>query len=119
MFIKNWLEEQKYKFIHNKKCSFSTNQKCKVYYPDFLFDCNTFFIVLEVDEHAHSNYDKECEKIRENNISIQLGLPTVFIRYNPDKKDVTLDEKLKLLKTTLDYFISKPFSDPQVRYLFY
>ena len=62
---------------------------------------------------------KECESICENNISIQLGLPTVFIRYNPDKKDVTLDEKLNLLKITLDYYISKPFCDPQVKYLFY
>jgi hypothetical protein len=74
---------------------------------------------LEIDEHAHSSYDKDCERIRENNISIQLGLPTIFIRYNPDKKGVTLDEKLNTLKKTLDYFISKPFSDPQVKYLFY
>lgn len=52
--------------------------------PDFLFDCGTHFVVLEVDENQHDDRINHCEKIRMINISQSLGLPTRFLRYNPD-----------------------------------
>jgi hypothetical protein len=113
--IKKWLEENEYIFKYNKNCN-NTGSECRRYFPDFLFECGTFFIVLEVDEFAHSGYDVSCEKIRENNISIQLGLPTMFIRYNPDLKGINQKAKLK---STLDFYLKKEWIDPQVIYLFY
>ena len=50
--------------------------------PDFLWDCKTHFLVLEVDENQHTSY--ECDKPRMINMSQAVGLPTIFVRYNPD-----------------------------------
>ena len=70
MAVKTFLEENNYTFIYNKKCNL--DKSCQTYYPDFLIDCNTFFIIIECDENGHSSYPIECEKIRENNIYILL-----------------------------------------------
>ena len=52
--------------------------------PDFRWDCGTHAVVLEVDENQHAGRPEECECTRMVNISQSLGLPTHFIRYNPD-----------------------------------
>ena len=94
MQIKKLLEINNIKFIHNKGVS---NNCCLKYRPDFLIQCTTndniYYVVLEVDEFAHKGYDPDCEITRMNNISIYLGLPTKFLRYNPDLK--MLLKKLK------------------------
>lgn len=53
--------------------------------PDFIFFRGTYYIIVEVDEHQHTDRPCECEQIRMVNISQSLGKPTIFIRYNPDK----------------------------------
>ncbi len=53
--------------------------------PDYVFDAGTHFVVVECDEHQHKRGDYAgCEANRMREIAIALGLPTVFIRYNPD-----------------------------------
>lgn len=55
--------------------------------PDYLIDCGTHFIVIEVDEFQHRGhgYDCVCEQTRMINIYASLGTEkVVFIRYNPD-----------------------------------
>lgn len=76
MAVKTFLEENHYIFIYNKKCNL--DKSCQTYYPDFLIDCNNFFVIIECDEDGHKTYDKNCEKIRENNICFALGLPCVL-----------------------------------------
>jgi hypothetical protein len=115
--LKTFLEENNYKFIYNKKCNLDNS--CQTYYPDFLIDCNTFFLIIECDENAHNSYNTECEKIRENNICYALGLPCVFIRYNPDKKGIKMKIKEKILKSYIDFYISKEKCNNEVQYLFY
>ena len=61
------------------------NGVCMKYRPDFLFDAGSHFVVLEVDEHQHQSYACQCEQQRMVNISNGLGLPTTFVRFNPDK----------------------------------
>ena len=61
--------------IYKEGCNLKTR-------PDFLWDCDTHFLVLEVDENGHRNYD--CENPRMINISQALGMSTIFLRYNPD-----------------------------------
>lgn len=114
--VKTFLEENNYTFVYNKKCNLDNS--CQTYYPDFLIDCNTFLLIIECDEDGHKNYDKFCEKIRENNIRFALGLPCVFIRYNPDKKNISIKIKEKVLKSYIDY-ISKENCNNEVCYLFY
>lgn len=84
------------------------DSQCGYERPDFLFDCNTHFVVIEVDENQHRQ--NECEDVRMFNMSQTLGMKTIFIRYNPDnykiqgKKQVTSKKKrhadlLKCLQT--------------------
>jgi hypothetical protein len=115
--LKSWIEENYTYFIYNKKVNM--NSTCQTYYPDFLKDCGTFFLILECDEDAHKSYPASCERIRENNIVFALGLPCVFIRYNPDRKLISEKTKYKILKSYIDYYLSKEFCDNEVVYLFY
>jgi hypothetical protein len=86
--LKLFLEQQNYTFEYNK--SVRTDSSCPLYFPDFVIDCNTFFIVIECDENAHKGYEIKCERTREENIALQLGLPCIFLRWNPDKKNVKM-----------------------------
>ncbi len=115
--IKILLENNNIKFIHDKQIS---NECCLKYRPDFLIDCNSYYIILEVDEDAHTQYDKDCEIIRMNNIITSIGLPTKFLRYNPDKKKISKKVKEELLIKTLKENMNKEFlEDLQPIYLFY
>lgn len=90
------------------------------YRPDFVFDCDTHFIVIEVDENAHKYYNKECELVRMNNITHSLGLPTRFIRYNPDHPKYNLRQKQAKLREILDANLAIDSLDSiEPVYLFY
>lgn len=115
--VKTLLQEKGLTFTHNKQIN---NDCCLKYRPDFLFDCHTYFVVLECDENGHKDYEQECELIRMNNISVGLGLPTLFIRYNPDLKGVTQKQKhKKLIETLKKYLYMDTLPDPTPIYLFY
>jgi hypothetical protein len=115
--VKTLLEENGLKSVHNKQIN---NDCCLKYHPDFLFDCTTYFVVLECDEDQHSSYDKDCELIRMNNISTGLGLPTLFVRYNPDLPGFKVKQKHKKLLETLDKYLNmEVLEDPTPIYLFY
>ena len=61
----------------------------------------------------------------ENNISMDLGLPCIFIRYNPDKKYsrfgkiLDIKTKLTVLKSYIDYYTSLNNFDPEINFMFY
>ena len=112
--LKDFLETFYDNIVHNK--SINLNNSCKSYRPDFLIDCNNFFLIVECDENKHRNY--KCEEVRMNDIIFQLGLPCVFIRYNPDSK-INKITKHKVLKSYIDYYINKQFINPEVVYLFF
>ncbi len=114
--LKNYLEKY-YQLIHNKKVNLDNS--CQTYFPDFLIDCNSFFICIECDENAHKSYNKNCELIRMNNITYSLGLPTIFLRFNPDKKGIKMKTKQIILKSYIDYYTDKKLSDNVIEYLFY
>ena len=87
--------------------------------PDFLISLPTHYIVVEVDENQHcsTNY-KSCEIPRMINISQSLGMPTVFIRYNPDNYKIkkilqktNKNIKLKKLKEWIKYISDFDFND--------
>ncbi len=105
--VVKFLETNNIKFTHNKSIGF----ECGNYRPDILIDCNTHFIVVEVDENQHENYNKNCEMARMNNIYVALGLPVIFLRYNPDLyylnnklKKTKDDERLNLLFERIRYY---------------
>ena len=74
MKVVSFLNNNNIQFTHNKSIGF----ECGNYRPDILIDCNTHFIVIEVDENQHESYDINCEMARMNNIYISLGLPVIY-----------------------------------------
>lgn len=115
MQVKQLLEQHGIPFTHNKQI---VNECCLKYRPDFVIDCGSYFVVLEVDENAHSGYEKECEIVRMNNICHVLVLPTKFIRYNPDNKNFTTKQKQAALIETLQACMKK-LDNVEPTYLFY
>lgn len=115
--VKELLDNYNINYINNKEFN---NDCCLKYRPDFLIDCITYYLVIECDENAHNGYEKECELIRMNNISIGLGLPTKFIRYNPDKYGISQELKEKTLIETIGKYTGLEYiNDIEPVYLFY
>lgn len=127
--IKCMLDTFKYDYVsHDKMIDMGY---CFKYRPDFLFDCKTHFVVLEVDEHQHNNYTSTCEETRMINIFQSLGITTFFIRYNPDeyrfnnkKQNPSYSMRVKCLQNTLNCVLNTtlPYDDNNyvyVKYLYY
>ena len=79
--------------------------------PDRLYDFGDKIIVLECDEYQHKNRACLCEQTRMINISQSIGMPTYFIRFNPDDYDTGNIRKFpesisKRHKTVFDLFSS-------------
>jgi hypothetical protein len=85
-------------FIHNK----SVGKDCTNghLFPDILFNCSYYCIIVEIDEHKHRGASYKCDKQRMYDIISKLGLPCIFIRYNPDHKD---SDKSALLEMLTEY----------------
>jgi hypothetical protein len=106
------------------------------YRPDFLYELTTHNIVIEIDENQHASYGKLCINSIEKELSRMInmneldlaGVPTIFVRFNPDSyknasgdiiktysgRESTLK---KLIKSIIN--IDKMESNIVVYYLFY
>lgn len=87
--------ETDYKIQDDRTIDTSCNRKR----PDRIYDCNTHFVIVEIDENQHKGYSKEenCELVRMHQIYEALGLPCIFLRFNPDNFKVSG----KLVKTNI------------------
>jgi hypothetical protein len=112
---------------------------CSKRRPDFLFECLTHTVILEIDEDQHISYDSQCEINRLNEIFIDLAdRPIVMIRFNPDKyanknscfkfndKNIIIpdkdeiEERYSILKERLEYHLyNKPTELSTIEYLFF
>jgi len=105
--VKAWLDANDFKYIsydsaiNYKSCGDKER-------PDFVFATSSHYIVLEVDENQHNGRNDVCECTRMVNISQSLGMPTLFIRFNPDhykigkkKYDPSFNNRMKLLNLVL------------------
>ena len=72
----------KYNFYD--KIIFDTTQ-CGKERPDFVWDCGTHLVILEVDEYQHQSRPCECEQTRMVNITQGYHTPCIWIRFNPDE----------------------------------
>jgi hypothetical protein len=96
--------------------------------PDFMYDCKTHMVVIEVDENQHNGNCQEGEMNRMRNIFFAYeGVPIVVVRYNPDsfiydgkKNSVPVAKKedilLRWVKKAME---EKPKYHMSVVYLFY
>lgn len=55
------------------------------YRPDIYYDLGDRALIVEVDEHQHDSYPADCEAKRMLEFAMTLNMPTVFLRYNPDR----------------------------------
>jgi hypothetical protein len=93
--------------------------------PDFMWDAGTHKVVLEVDEYQHGDRDVVCETNRMKNITSSNGMPTYWIRYNPDGEFQRVREQtrknmlLAVLKEALSTAPKNANEFCRVVYLFY
>lgn len=113
--IKTLLEEEEIDFIHDR----TSDPGCHKHRPDFLIDCETHYIVIEVDENQHSSYADECEIARMVNIQQGFGgMRVLFIRFNPDgytdsdkkkvRAGITLTRKKRLVSLIKSSILHPP-----------
>ena len=71
-------------FIHNK----SVGSICidGHLFPDILFDCGFYHLIVEIDEFQHKISSYICEEQRMRDIIAKTGLPCIVIIYNPNNK---------------------------------
>ena len=120
-----FLDISKIKYISCDKLV--DNGACFKYRPDFLIDCGSHFVVLEVDENQHKGRAYGCEEVRMVNIFQSLGLSTKFIRYNPDKYkkngkwlNPSVVSRMRKLSEHLGYAIhDAPISFLSVKHVFF
>lgn len=115
-------------FIHNKsvgnECTLQDREDTNGHlYPDIRFELFGFDLIIEVDEHKHRGAGYSCDERRMYEIIKQLGLPCVFIRYNPDDKksdyNVLLEMVKEYLEKDMDEIDFNEYSGLKVEYLFY
>ena len=119
--------------IWNRQNPAADPVQCGRYRPDFFFelDLQQRVVLMEYDEHGHSQYSVGCELARQMEVALGFGgSPVHFIRYNPDKvSGVSRPEKKEceaLLLSRLQAALADAPSDDSrfkyiltVEYLFY
>lgn len=129
--VNKWLDNSEHDdyILHDKTPSLVKASNFH-YRPDFLYDCESHYVILEVDEHMHNGRDKDEEMERMKNISRCMDMPIIFVRYNTDdykigKISISCDDEIrkKELFQYLDFcrnpdiiFPDKTF---RIGYLFY
>jgi hypothetical protein len=84
-------------------------------------------VICEIDENQHKQYDRTCETVRMSRIVYGLGIPTVFIRYNPhgyqtdDKKyDPVFKVRMNILEGVISkWIVTVPTEFLTTEYLYY
>jgi len=118
-------------WTHDKAVGGDKTCDGKLKRPDIVADCLSFQLVIEVDEHQHicPKYGGQlCEIKRMYDIMASIGLPCVWIRYNPDKysRDGVVQKtcektRRKALTKLIHTYLSKSLEsvDPKVYYMYY
>ena len=110
--VKRWLLGSDHNNLFRHDRSDPDFHKCfgHRYRPDFLFENPSHFTIVEVDEDQHKDKPYVCDLNRMVEISQSLGLPTIFIRFNPDqytkdgvKYDPSDNERRKHLLKVLNW----------------
>lgn len=55
------------------------------YRPDIYYDLGDRALIVEVDEFEHQGYPVSCESKRMAEITMTIGVPTIYVRFNPDR----------------------------------
>ena len=127
-YLKDHLPD--YDFIHNQSvgsdCTKGEKENSNGHlYPDIRYDCGHYHLIVEVDEHRHRGADYKCDEQRMYDIIAKLGLPCIFIRYNPDSQESNKEILLQKIKDYLELDVESDDSELwndygfNAEYLFY
>jgi hypothetical protein len=64
-------------------------------------------LAIETDEFAHRNYDQRDEEARYDDLGMYHTGKWIFIRFNPDGKGVDMEDKLEVLRETIETHITR------------
>jgi hypothetical protein len=99
-------------------------RSCHKYRPDLSLELDDRLICIECDENQHISY--KCDIPRQINIVQDIGLPTVFIRWNPDKYygKESVSERLDALVDKIEMYMACsvdafPQGYPLIEYMYY
>ena len=117
-------------FVHNKSvgndCTKNDRKNTNGHlFPDLRWDCGWFHLILEVDEFQHRGSDYKCDERRMVDVIAKLGMPCVFIRYNPDNNESCIEKLKNKVEEYLHYEKNinsldfGHFGRPIVEYLYY
>ena len=120
LYLQSNLKE--YDIIYNE--TIGTECTDKNIYPDIRIDLNWYQLILEVDEFQHRGANYKCDMQRMYDAVAKLGMPCVFIRYNPDSTKSSKDVLLQTIRNTVNELVNNgltAFNDYglKVLYLFY
>lgn len=100
-YLNNFIKPSQGIQVIDNECLAIELKDCNRRLPDRAYDCGTHFVIVEVDENQHKDkgYTKEdnCELARMHQIYEVVGLPCIFLRFNPDNYRV----KTKLQKVNM------------------
>ena len=127
-YLKDHLPD--YDFIHNQSvgsdCTKGEKENSNGHlYPDIRYDCGHYHLIVEVDEHRHRGENYKCDEQRMYDIIAKLGLPCIFIRYNPDSQESNKEILLQKIKDYLELDVESDDSELwndygfNAEYLFY
>lgn len=88
----------KHELIHNRSVGKDCTDTNTLRFPDILYICFQFDLIVEVDERKHIGVNYKCDKKRMYEIYAMCGRPTIFIRYNPDSKNSDLNVLVERVK---------------------
>lgn len=83
--VKLWMDSHQYLKNYISYDRQLDGGSCGKERPDFVWDCKTHWVILEVDEFQHNDRPCECEQTRMVNVTQGMGIPCLWVRYNPDK----------------------------------
>ncbi|ORZ29951.1 hypothetical protein BCR44DRAFT_23414 [Catenaria anguillulae PL171] len=101
---------------------------CGLERPDFVIQGAYQIIIVECDENQHFHISKDCETVREINISQSFGgTPVLFLRFNPDEFkrpkgtcEIGTSERLRVLLQVIKHHLpEEPSHFLRRMYLYY
>ena len=100
--VADWLNDEGLVWSYSNKklpCAPTTR------YPDYLFIAKDHVVLLEVDEHQHSDRDPACELARLSELMDSIGTMNMHvIRYNPHTGDDNRRSALiSAIRSAIDY----------------
>ena len=123
--VKTWLDGDVWLKAYESYDHIIDSGVCGKERPDFMWDAGTHKVILEVDEYQHGDRDGVCEVNRMKNLTNSNGMPTYWIRYNPDGEFQRVREQtrknmlLAMLKEALSSVPKNGTEFCRVVYMFY